>query len=168
VCLVQMTGAAPIRVLRHCLAMPLRQSRPALLVLGLLAVAGCSSGSTTSDPSPATPTEVDLSDTPTDTPTDSTDAAATACFARPRTQGDIIVREKDPTLPYYASQLGGGFAFNHRSNQCQNSVEFNLDAVPDQPGSCAQIASASDNPGYNPDDRPAPPLKKVFASKGSC
>jgi len=76
------------------------------------------------------------------------------------------------TLPgpwlYSALQLGGGFAYNHRSNQCQSSVEFNLDAVPDQPGFCAQIASASDNPGYNPDARPAPPLKKVFASKGSC
>ena len=59
-----------------------------------------SSGSTTSDPSPAAPTEVALSNTPTDTPTDSTDSAAAACFARPSSQGDIIQREKDPTLLY--------------------------------------------------------------------
>jgi len=143
--------------------MPLRQSRPALLVLGLLAVAGCSSGSKTSDPSPAAPT-----DAPTATPTDGTDAAAAACFARPASQGDIIVREKDPTLRYAALRLGGGFAYNNRSNQCQSAVKFNLDTLSDQPGFCAQIALDSDNPGYNIDARPAPPLKKVIASKGSC
>ncbi len=155
--------------------MPLRQSRPALLILGLLAVVGCSSGSTTSEPSSVAPTELSQTDTPTtdtptpDTPTtDSTDAAAAACFARPPTQGDIIVREKDPTLPYTAMQLGGGFAYNHNSDQCQSSVDFSLDTISDQPGFCAQVALASDNPGYNIETRPAPQLEKVLASKGSC
>ncbi len=139
--------------------------RPAVLVLSLLAVAGCSSGGTTSEPSPAAPTEL----AQTDTPTDNTDAAAAACFARPQSQGDIILREKDPTLPYErAQQLGGGFAYNHRSNQCQSSAEFFLDGILDQPGFCAQVALAGDNPGYNLEARPAPPLKKVIASKGSC
>lgn len=105
---------------------------------------------------------------PSDTPTSSADAVAAACFARPAKYGDIIVREKDPTLPYAAIELGGGFAYDHRSNQCQDSIQFNLDTVSDQPGVCVQIALASDNPGYNADLRPAAPLRRVMASKGSC
>lgn len=146
--------------------MSLRQSRPGLLALGLLAVAGCSSGSTTSDPPPAAPTA--RTSTPSSTPTDSTDTAAAACFARPAIRGDIILRKKVPKLPYAAQLLGGGYVYNQRSNQCQSSVEYSLDTVSDQPGFCVEIALDSDNPGYSTDARPAPPLKKIIASKGSC
>ena len=97
------------------------------------------------------------------------DPAATACFAKNTpNQPDIIVREKDPTHPYVAQQLGGGYVYNHGSNECQTAVAFTLATVADQAGHCVQIARAADNPGYNVDANPAPPLKEVIASKGVC
>jgi hypothetical protein len=95
--------------------------------------------------------------------------AVAACFAKNKPdQPDILVREKDPTLPYVAQQLGGGYAYNHALNQCQTSVAFTLATVADKPGYCVQIAMAASNPGYNVEAKPAPPLKKIIASKGAC
>src|SRR5262245_6605329 len=36
------------------------------------------------------------------------------------------------------------------------------------PGYCAKFAWASDNPGYNAGERPAPPLKHVIDETGDC
>ena len=145
--------------------MPLHGSRIAWVTLGLLAAAGCGGSTTSATPRPSATSQA------TEVPTagaSTLDPAAAACYAKPRNHPDILVREKDPTLPYTAQQLGGNFTYNYRTNTCQDGITFVLSGVSDQPGYCVQVAEASDNPGYNPDASPAPRLKKVVASKGSA
>jgi hypothetical protein len=38
----------------------------------------------------------------------------------------------------------------------------------DQAGYCSKVARAADNPGYNVEVHPAPPLNKVIATAGDC
>jgi hypothetical protein len=132
----------------------------ATAALGLLAGCGGSSA-TVGDTALPTPTD--------DGSTAAANPAVAACFAKNRPdQPDILVREKDPRLTYTAQQLGGGYVYNYSSNECQDSVAFTLATVSDDPGYCVQIALASDNPGYDANAEPAPPLRKVIASKGTC
>ena len=145
--------------------MPLHGSRIAWVTLGLLAAAGCGGRTTSATPKPpATSQATEVPTAGASTP----DPAVAACDAKPSNYPDILVREKDPTRPYAAQQLGGNYAYNYRTNKCEDGVTYALSTVADLPGYCVQVAEASDNPGYNPDASPAPRLKKVVASKGSA
>lgn len=93
---------------------------------------------------------------------------ASACLMRPAQYGDLILRFSDPGVPPTAQLLGGGWAFNHATNTCQNGPDFLLAGVATGDGHCGQVATAASNPGYNADASPAPPLMAVLVSKGNC
>ncbi len=93
---------------------------------------------------------------------------ASACLMRPAQYGDLILRFSDPGVPPTAQVLGGGWAFNHATNTCQNGPDFLLAGVATGDGHCGQVATAASNPGYNADASPAPPLMAVLVSKGNC
>jgi len=96
-------------------------------------------------------------------------AAATAHPAAPSpsqsckltTTFDYIERTVWPPLAPSADEIGNTDYVN-----CESSLaEFAATAGQAQ-GECTTIALASDNPGYNADANPAPPLKHVIASAG--
>lgn len=93
---------------------------------------------------------------------------ASACLMRPAQYGDLILRVSDPGVPPTAQVLGGGWAYNHDTNTCQNGPDFLLAGVAPGDGHCGQVATAASNPGYNADTSPAPLLSVVLVSKGNC
>ena len=139
------------------------------VALALLGAAAC--GGSSSPPPTAYPSvPVDVSTTAAEaSPSPTDDPAVAACFAKNKpNQPDILERTKVPGLPWAAIALGGGYAYNYRANECQSSVQIALAGVADKDGYCIQVAMAADNPGYNPDQTPARPLRHVIAAKGIC
>jgi hypothetical protein len=99
----------------------------------------------------------------------STAAAESKCRARKPSSGDIIVRMITPGQQAVAQRLGGQWLWNHTTQTCQTSTRLVISAASGGAGFCTQVALAASNPAYNADATPAPPLKKVIASKGgSC
>jgi len=91
------------------------------------------------------------------------------CDARkPWSDGDVLVRTKSPRTDFISDAVGGGWVYNHVSHACQTSADNEVSTLPAGDGYCVQLALASDNPGYDVKTRPAPRLRKVIASKGSC
>jgi hypothetical protein len=106
---------------------------------------------------------------PTKTPAAKAGSAASKCGARQPSSGDIFVRMISPGQQPAAQRLGGEWVWNNTTNTCDTSVQMMIATAPKGAGFCTQVALASDNPGYNADASPAPPLKKVVASTGgSC
>jgi hypothetical protein len=146
-----------------------RVSMPVLAV-AVLALAGCTSSSTTASSSSAPSAAVSrpaaqatikvvVSSPAVNTPTaaKTTPAPAKTCPAAP----DIYVWMRSPGVPDYAQRLGGIDQQN-----CEPSFKSLAAAAPTTPGSCTQGAWVSDNPGYDPDATPAQRLKKVQFSVG--
>lgn len=79
------------------------------------------------------------------------------------TTSDLIVWERRPRLLDSAFEVGDADL-----SQCKPTVDTWPAAQPTGPGYCSKIAWASDNPGYDTDARPAPPLKKVIEAVGDC
>ncbi|GAB4724917.1 hypothetical protein MOKP126_45310 [Mycobacterium avium subsp. hominissuis] len=76
---------------------------------------------------------------------------------------DLIVWERRPRLIDSAFEVGDADL-----SQCKPTVDTWPAGEPTGPGYCSKIAWASDNPGYDTDARPAPPLKKVIEAVGDC
>src|SRR5882757_9819313 len=72
------------------------------------------------------------------------------------TSRDLIIWERWPRLPDAAQEVG-----DVDGSQCKLTLDSWKAGEPTGPGYCAKIAWASDNPGYDVDARPAPPLKNV-------
>lgn len=72
-----------------------------------------------------------------------------------------IVRDDDPG----ASALAGEIGATDEENCTSSLADFASTAGQAQ-GECTTIALASDNPGYNVNQVPAPPLKNVIESAG--
>ncbi|GAB4662594.1 hypothetical protein MOKP64_49240 [Mycobacterium avium subsp. hominissuis] len=79
------------------------------------------------------------------------------------TTRDLIVWERRPRLIDSAFEVGDADL-----SQCKPTVDTWPAGEPTGPGYCSKIAWASDNPGYDTDARPAPPLKKVIEAVGDC
>jgi hypothetical protein len=90
-------------------------------------------------------------------------AAISACYNRPEASGDIYVRMTDPGLQPQAQELGGEWTWDYAINKCLTTVQSNISTGPQNAGFCAQVGYVADNPGYNVDDTPAPPLQNVVA-----
>lgn len=96
-------------------------------------------------------------------------AAATAenaCDNRPLASGDIYVRMIVPGTQPQAQELGGEWGWNNELNECETSVQRTISTAPMTAGSCTQVGYAADNPDYDPDAVPAPPLTNVAAQAG--
>lgn len=85
-----------------------------------------------------------------------------ACNLQP-TSNDLIIWERWPRLPDAATKVGDVDGVN-----CVPTLSDWKAGEPTGPGYCEKIAWASDNPGYDVDARPAPPLKKVIETQGDC
>lgn len=96
-------------------------------------------------------------------------AAATSTAAQPTMnatcnlphKGDVIERIVTPGNEATAQELGDVDEIN-----CQSTFDSLKAETPSGPGYCTQAAWLSDNPNYNVDAVPAPPLKKIQAQAG--
>jgi len=118
-------------------------------------------------PSPQPSTAAPATSKPATTPRVTTAPPATttpaAACTLPDTQ-DVLVRYIVPGLQANAQELGEVFLA-----QCESTLDYIAQTAPTGDGYCTQVAWVADNPGYNPDAVPAPPLKKVIeAIGGSC
>jgi hypothetical protein len=93
-------------------------------------------------------------------------AAESACYARTAASGDIYVRTVISGLATEAQELGGGYAWDHATGQCLNSVDYTIASAADGPGDCTTVGYKADNPGYDVNEVPAPPLRDVIESAG--
>lgn len=75
---------------------------------------------------------------------------------------DLIIWQRAPKLPDSAFEVGN-YSFN-----CAPTVDTFVVDEPTGPGYCNKIAWVDDNPGYDVDARPAPPLKRVIETAGDC
>jgi hypothetical protein len=127
-------------------------------------------GSTTATPPAATqdPTSVAPPAAPTPAAPDPASSPQAQCAAKPSTSGEIIARSVTPDGSAMASQLGGGYVWDFGAGECVTAVEYVLRGNTNLPGFCTQVAYASTNPGYDDNAVPAPPLKDVVATAGSC
>ena|ERR1700674_1529574 len=127
----------------------------ALALSGLL-LAACGSQAT------VTPA---ASGAPTATVTTSATANAATGTSCDASGPDLLVRYITPSLSPAAQTLG---SVAHTASGCEPTVTFLQQTSPTGAGYCTQVALASDNPGYNVDANPAPPLKKLIAQFGAC
>jgi len=72
-----------------------------------------------------------------------------------------IIRDDDPGASIMADEIGATDEEN-----CTSSLAGFAATAGQAPGECSTIALASDNPGYNVNAVPAPPLKNVIESAG--
>jgi hypothetical protein len=79
------------------------------------------------------------------------------------TTRDLIIWERRPQILDSAYEVGDADL-----SQCKPTVDTWPAGEPTGSGYCSKIAWASDNPGYDTDARPAPPLKKVIEEVGDC
>jgi len=74
---------------------------------------------------------------------------------------DLIVRDDDPQASIIASEIGEADLGN-----CTTTLSSFAETAGQAEGECTTIAWARDNPGYDVDTVPAPPLKHVIESAG--
>lgn len=123
-------------------------------------------GSPAAQPSPVASTRPPASAPPhasSPAPHTSATPAPDPTCTLPDTQ-DLLVRYTVPGLPDSAQVLGEVDLGN-----CTPTLDCLARTSPRGDGYCTEVAWASDNPGYNADATPAPPLKKVIeAIGGGC
>ncbi|HEY2520325.1 MAG TPA: hypothetical protein VGJ19_09460 [Streptosporangiaceae bacterium] len=88
------------------------------------------------------------------------------CEGRPDASGDILVRMTTNGQPAVTQQLGGAWTWNTRTHRCDTPVQAVLSTASGNAGSCTQVAYVATNPGYRMSVAPAPPLRKIVATKG--
>ena len=76
---------------------------------------------------------------------------------------DLIIWTRWPGAPDFATNNGDVDFMN-----CKPTLDTWREWEQTGPGYCSKIAWASENPGYDIDVRPAPPLKKVIDEVGDC
>jgi hypothetical protein len=123
------------------------------VIATLFATAACSSGSPAASAPPAT-----LAATPPATTTAAASASVKGCTSP---TFDYIERDVDPDAQTLAQEIG-----NCDLATGQDSLASFQQTAGQAPGECTTIALASDNPGYDVNAVPAPPLKDVIESAG--
>lgn len=97
---------------------------------------------------------------------DSEKSAEHACGERPPASRDIYVRIIKPGTSPEVRQLGGRWRWDHVTGRCLTAVHFMTATAPRSPGHCTQVGYVTDNPGYDPNATPAPPLPHTAAQAG--
>jgi hypothetical protein len=97
---------------------------------------------------------------------DSEKSAEHACGERPPASRDIYVRIIKPGTSPEARQLGGRWRWDHVTGKCLTAVHFMTATAPRSAGHCTQVGYVTDNPGYDPNATPAPPLPHTAAQAG--
>jgi hypothetical protein len=96
------------------------------------------------------------------TPAHAAPAPTSHCDLSP-TDRDLIIWQKFPRLIADALEVG-----DVNLALCRPTLDSWRDGTPTGPGYCSKIAWAADNPGYDVEIKPAPPLKKVLDTVGDC
>lgn len=76
--------------------------------------------------------------------------------------GDLVVRTVVPRVQPEA-QLLGDIDLAH----CESTLDFLSKVQPTGPGYCTTVGRQADNPRYNVDEVPAPPIPNVIAQYGA-
>jgi hypothetical protein len=145
-----------------------RSSNVALLAIGavlLITVIACASGGrgkpgnqTLSAASAAAARAASLAN--------SVKSAKHACAERPPASRDIYVRIIKPGTSPEVRKLGGRWRWDHVTGKCLTAVHFMSATAPRSAGHCTQIGYVTDNPGYEPNVTPPPPLLHTAAQAG--
>jgi len=104
-----------------------------------------------------------LSAAPSDASTPSSSPIPRTAPCDMPTTRDLIIWERRPHLLDSAYEVGDA-----NLSQCKPTVDTWPAGEPTGAGYCSKIAWASDNPGYDAEAQPAPPLKKVIEEVGDC
>jgi hypothetical protein len=88
-------------------------------------------------------------------------ASPSTATCKLKTAFDYLVRTTSPDLAASAQEIGNVDLAN-----CTPFLQDFTQTAGTASGECTTIALASDNPGYNADASPAPPLRKVIQSAG--
>ena len=128
------------------------RTRQLLVIATLFATAACSSASPAASVPPATSAA---------TPPATTTAAPASVKGCTSPTFDYIERDDLPGAQTLAQEIG-----NCDLATGQNSLANFQQTAGQAPGECTTIALASDNPGYDVNAVPAPPLKDVIESAG--
>jgi hypothetical protein len=123
----------------------------AALTAAALPLAACGAGasSSASSSAPAAPASAPAA------------AAAASASCKLKTTFDYLERTTEPGLQPQASEIG-----NADYAACADSLATFRQEAGQADGECTMIAKASDNPGYDVNADPAPPLKDVIMSAG--
>jgi hypothetical protein len=89
--------------------------------------------------------------------------AARACGERPPASRDIYVRIIKPGTASQVRQLSGRWRWDHTTGKCLTAVHFMAATAPRGAGHCTQVGYVTDNPGYDPNARPAPAIPHLAA-----
>lgn len=84
-----------------------------------------------------------------------------AASCKLKTTFDYLVRTTEPGLQPQAQEIG-----NVNLAACTDALADFAATAGQAPGECTTVARVADNPGYNPDAVPAPPLRHVLQSAG--
>ncbi len=128
----------------------MRRLLTAALAAGVLSVAACGSSASSSAPAAAAPATATHGARP---------SASASCTLT--TSFDYIERTTQPGIPASADEIG-----NTDYSACADSLTTFAAEAGQADGECMTIARASDNPGYDVNAVPAPPLKRVAESAG--
>ncbi len=90
------------------------------------------------------------------------------CAARRPPYGDVIFVWMNSIGGPIATKLPGGWVYNETTGTCQTTVAYRLNTTPTGPGNCVQVALVTDNPEYDVDAEPLPPVNKIRDSYGNC
>jgi hypothetical protein len=97
---------------------------------------------------------------------DSEKSAERACGERPPASRDIYVRIIKPGTSPKARKLAGRWRWDHATGKCLTAIHFMTATAPRSDGHCTQVGYVTDNPGYDPNATPAPPLRRTAAQAG--
>jgi hypothetical protein len=123
----------------------------ALAAASAVVLAACGTGAASST----------ASSSPADAPAAAAAAPSPSASCALKTTFDYIERDNDPGASVLADEIGDVDLEN-----CTPALQDFTAEAGQAPGECTSIAKASDNPGYNVNATPAPPLKDVIESAG--
>lgn len=126
-------------------------------LVAAVAVAGCSSAAPTAAGATSSASSASASAVKT---TAAAPAAPSGSCSLPDNQ-DLIVRDDDPGAQILAQEVGEANLGN-----CTTTLSSFAQTAGQAAGECSTIAWAKDNPGYDVNAVPAPPLKDVIQSAG--
>jgi hypothetical protein len=92
--------------------------------------------------------------------------AVSACFARKPASGQLYVRTTEPGLQANASELGANWSWDYVTGTCMDAMDSTIAGAGTADGECTTVGYVADNPGYDANAVPAPPLPAVANEAG--
>jgi hypothetical protein len=130
----------------------------AAIAAACLAIGACSSGASSSPAAAAPAVTASRAAKP---------SGQAACLKRPWSSGDLIVRSAEPGTRAVATEIGGEWDWDYSGGgRCESAMDFTVETAGTADGECTTIGYVKDNPGYDVNEVPAPPIGDVAAQAG--